>query len=156
MHDKTSRMTCVPSEDSDQPGHLPSLIRVFAVRMKKAWDLSYRFSPQRRLWSDWADAQADLSSRWAHMPFCWFCHEVAQILFVSKKKSTVIVACIHILTITVFSMYINKNYIAHIRVEFYGTILTNILQYFAIIFIIFLLHIAYSRKTDKHIKDCLL
>ena len=23
---------CVPSEDSDQPGHLPSLIRVFAVR----------------------------------------------------------------------------------------------------------------------------
>ena len=24
------------------------------------------------------DAQADLSLRWAHMPFCWFCHEVAQ------------------------------------------------------------------------------
>ena len=23
-------------------------------------------------WSDWADAQADLSLRWAHMPFCWF------------------------------------------------------------------------------------
>ena len=21
-------------------------------------------------WSDWADAQADLSLRWAHMPFC--------------------------------------------------------------------------------------
>ena len=31
-------------------------------------------------WSDWADAQAGLSLRWAHMPFCWFCHEVAQIL----------------------------------------------------------------------------
>ena len=30
-HDKTSKMACVPSEDSDQPGHLPSLIRVFAV-----------------------------------------------------------------------------------------------------------------------------
>ena len=29
-------------------------------------------------WSDWADAQADLSLRWAHMPLCWFCHEVAQ------------------------------------------------------------------------------
>ena len=26
---------CAPSEDSDQPGHSPSLIRVFAVRMKK-------------------------------------------------------------------------------------------------------------------------
>ena len=31
-HDKTIKMACVPSEDSDQPGHLPSLIRVFAVR----------------------------------------------------------------------------------------------------------------------------
>ena len=24
---------CVPNEDSDQPGHSPSLIRVFAVRL---------------------------------------------------------------------------------------------------------------------------
>ena len=30
-------------------------------------------------WSDWADAQADLSLRWAQGPFCWFCHEVAHI-----------------------------------------------------------------------------
>ena len=29
---------------------------------------------------DWADAQADLSLRWAHMPFCWFCHDVAHIM----------------------------------------------------------------------------
>ena len=29
-HDKTYKMTCVPSEDSDQPGHLPRLIRVDA------------------------------------------------------------------------------------------------------------------------------
>ena len=57
---------CAPSEDSDQPGHLPSLIRAFAVRMKKAWVLSYLLSAQRRLWSDRADAQADLSLRWAH------------------------------------------------------------------------------------------
>ena len=28
-------------------------------------------------WSDWADAHADLSLCWVHMPFCWFCHEVA-------------------------------------------------------------------------------
>ena len=34
---------------------------------------------QRRLWLDWADAQCDLSFRLAHMPFCWFCHELAQI-----------------------------------------------------------------------------
>ena len=29
-HDKTNKMTA-PSEDSDQPGHSPSLIRAFAV-----------------------------------------------------------------------------------------------------------------------------
>ena len=29
---KTNKMTCENSEDSDQPGHPPSLIRVFTVR----------------------------------------------------------------------------------------------------------------------------
>ena len=38
-HDKTNKMTCAPNEDSDQPGHPPSLIRDFALRMKKAWVL---------------------------------------------------------------------------------------------------------------------
>ena len=78
-YDKTNKLPCAPSEDSDQPGHPPSLITVFTIRMKKAWVLSYSFSAQRRLWSDWANAQADLSLRWAHMPFCWFCHDVAQL-----------------------------------------------------------------------------
>ena len=36
---------------------------------------------QRGLWSDWADAQADLSLRWAHRSFCWFCCEMAQISY---------------------------------------------------------------------------
>ena len=45
-----------PSEYSDQPEHPPSLIRVFAVRLKKALVLGYHLSAQRRLWSDWADA----------------------------------------------------------------------------------------------------
>ena len=42
-------MACAPSEDSDQPGHPPSLIRVFAVRMKKACVLSYPLMP-RLIW----------------------------------------------------------------------------------------------------------
>ena len=74
---KNNKMACAPSEASDQPGHPPSLIRVFAVHMKKAWVLCYPLSEQWRLWSDWVDAQADLSLRWAHMPFCWFCHKAA-------------------------------------------------------------------------------
>ena len=36
---------CASSEDSDQPGHPPSLIRVFAVRMEVALTLSYYFKP---------------------------------------------------------------------------------------------------------------
>ena len=61
-----------PNEDSDQPGHPPSLIRVFTVHKKKASVLSYPLSAQQRLWSDWADAQANLSLRCAHRSFCWF------------------------------------------------------------------------------------
>ena len=80
-HDKTNKMACAPSEDLDQPAvHPPSLIRVFAVHMKKAWVLSYPVSAQQRHWSDWADAQADLSLHWAHMPFCWCCHEAPHFL----------------------------------------------------------------------------
>ena len=71
-HDKTNKTACAPSEDSDQPGHPPSLIRVFAVRMVKAWTLSYPLCAKRRLWSDWADAQADLNLCWAHSHFVDF------------------------------------------------------------------------------------
>ena len=76
-HDKTNNVVCAPSEDSDQPGHL---IRVFAVRMKKHLVLIYPLSAQQRLWSDWADPQADLSLRWAHMPRCWFWHVADHIM----------------------------------------------------------------------------
>ena len=41
--DRANKMACALSEDSDQPGHPPSLIRVFAVRMEKA-DLSLRLA----------------------------------------------------------------------------------------------------------------
>ena len=53
-HDKTNKIACALSEDSDQLGHTPSLI---GVRMKKACVLSYPLSTQRRLWSDWADGR---------------------------------------------------------------------------------------------------
>ena len=64
---------CAPSEDSDQPGHPPSLIRVFAVRTNSAWVLSYPLSAQRRLirlggCPGWSEASLGAQS------FCWFCH----------------------------------------------------------------------------------
>ena len=39
--DKTNKMACAPSEDSDQPGHPSCLIRIFAVRLKVAKDPSF-------------------------------------------------------------------------------------------------------------------
>ena len=59
---------------------IPPVWSVFAVRMKKAWVLSYPFSAQPRLWSDWADARADLSHSLGVQSFCWFCHEAAHSL----------------------------------------------------------------------------
>ena len=38
---QTNIMTFKPSEDSDQPGHPLSQIRIFAVRLKTVWVLSY-------------------------------------------------------------------------------------------------------------------
>ena len=35
QHDKTNKMACAPGEDSDLPGHPPSLIRVCAQRKAK-------------------------------------------------------------------------------------------------------------------------
>ena len=86
--DKTNKLTCAPSKDSDQPGHPPSLIRVFAVRSMGSYGSKFSSCAQRRLWSDGADAQADLSLRWAHRPFCWFCHDAAQMLFNNEQFNT--------------------------------------------------------------------
>ena len=44
-------MTCAPSEYSDQPGHLPRLIVVFAIN---GWWPKVSSCGLRRLWSDWA------------------------------------------------------------------------------------------------------
>ena len=40
--------------------------------MKKVWVITYPLSAQRRLWSNWMHAQADLSLRWAHSHFAGF------------------------------------------------------------------------------------
>ena len=71
---------------NQQNGCSPSLIRVFAVCMKKAWVLRYPLSAQRRLlirlggcpgWSE--------SSLGAHS-FCWFCHVVAHFYNSCSRK----------------------------------------------------------------------
>ena len=43
-----------------------------SVSAWRNWVLSYPLSAQRRRWSDWVDAQAGLSLRWAHSHFIGF------------------------------------------------------------------------------------
>ena len=66
------------------PRRLISDSRVFAVHSVGSWGPKLPSCGQPRLWSDWAHAQADLSLRWARMPFCWFCHDAAQLSFQIK------------------------------------------------------------------------
>ena len=92
------------SEDSDQPGHPPGLIRVFTVRMKKDWILSYPLSASevsdqtgrmhRLIWVFALRIQSFFmrtaktlirlggcpgwsESSLGTQSFCWFCHEGA-------------------------------------------------------------------------------
>ena len=75
-HDKTNKMACAPTEDSDQPGHRPVWSESSLCAQWIAKDLSFLHADSED-WSDWADVQTDLSLRWAHMPLYWFCHEAA-------------------------------------------------------------------------------
>ena len=77
---KSTKWTVRPVKTQISLGICP-VWSVFAVRMKH-WVLGYPKSTQWRVWSDRADAQADLSLRWAQRSFCWFGHEAAHIDFV--------------------------------------------------------------------------
>ena len=46
---------------------------------EETFGLKLPLRAQRGLGSDWAKAQADLSLRWAHRSFCWFCHAAAHV-----------------------------------------------------------------------------
>ena len=66
LQDKTNRITYVPSKDWS--AWTPAqYIRAFTVWVEKRSVFNCPLSAQRRLWSDWADAQADLSLCWAHI-----------------------------------------------------------------------------------------
>ena len=72
VFEPSQQSDCAPSEDSDQPGHPPSLIGVFAVCLMGSSVAKLSSCGQRRLWSDWVDDQADPSLRWAHTHFVGF------------------------------------------------------------------------------------
>ena len=73
-HDKTYNKTYATSEDSDQPAHPRSLIRVFADRIWLLQPSSYPKRDKQKPLSFWLDAQADLSLYWSHKSYCRFCN----------------------------------------------------------------------------------
>ena len=79
-------MTCAPSEDSDQPWHQPQSDQCSLSAWKKLGSLATHWAHSKD-WSDWADPKADLSLRWAHGSFCWFCCAVTQLIIWPKINS---------------------------------------------------------------------
>ena len=100
-----------PSEDSDQTGRMPSLIWVFAVRMKKAWVLSYPLSAQRRLWPE--------SSLGAHSFVCFVMSRLILCLIRKQlcEKSIKIQVKNH-MSCSVICFYAKISYETHVLIEF--------------------------------------
>ena len=72
-HDKTIRMTCSPSE-----AHINLDIRPVWSKCSLCAATHWAHSKD---WSEWANAQADMSLRWAHRSFCWFCRAAVHLLY---------------------------------------------------------------------------
>ena len=71
-HDKTYNKTYVTSKDSDQSVHSPCLTRALVHPSLYSLEAVEFSCDQRRLWSDYADAQAYLSRRWSPKSYCRF------------------------------------------------------------------------------------
>ena len=89
--DKTNKVTVRPEStnylrNSGRHQVHSRLIRVFGVRMKKAWVLSYPLCAQRRLRLAWVSAQSDLESSLGAQSLCWFCHVVAHIFTLGASQ----------------------------------------------------------------------
>ena len=59
-------------------------LRLFSIHHFRI-SIIFSWVRQQRLWSDWANGQADPSLCWAHMSFCWFCCNTSQILFSERR-----------------------------------------------------------------------
>ena len=67
-HDKTNKVSVRPAKTQISLGICP-VWSVFTVRLMGSSGPQLSSCWQQRLWSEWVDAQADLSIRWAHSHF---------------------------------------------------------------------------------------
>ena len=84
-HDETYNKTCATSEDSDQPAHSRSLIRVFANRMCLLQLPGYSKRNKRQPLQYCVVVMADLSVCWSLRSYCRFCRALVHI-FTRKVK----------------------------------------------------------------------
>ena len=85
-HDKTNNVAVRPAKTQISLGIRPVWSESSLSAWRKLGSLATQLSAQRRFWSDWADAQADLSLLWVHKSFCWFCHELAHVWILSDLQ----------------------------------------------------------------------
>ena len=76
-HDKTYDKTCATSNDSDQPAHPRSLIRIFADRMRLLQSLGYSKMDEREPLVYCTGVQAGLSLCWSDRSYCMFFRALA-------------------------------------------------------------------------------
>ena len=88
-HYKTYNKTCATSEDSDQPAHPRSLIRVFADCLCRLQPPGYPKRDIREPLPYWVDVQADLSLCWSQRSYCRFCRALAHFLHLIQMMNIV-------------------------------------------------------------------
>ena len=76
-HEKSSKICMCPAKTQISLGIRPVWSESSLCAEWVAEDPSFLHADSEDT-DQWVDAQADLSLCWAHMPFCWFCHELAQ------------------------------------------------------------------------------
>ena len=84
QHDKINIMSVCPAKTQISLGIHPDWSEFSLSTWRKLGSLATQWAHSED-WSDWADAQADLSLRWAHS-FCWFCHVAAHIFSSSNFR----------------------------------------------------------------------
>ena len=75
MSQRTTKPTIKPvwPTKTDEPVYPPSMARVLIYPSLDNLEAVEGMCDQRRLWSECADAQADLSLFWSHKSYCRFC-----------------------------------------------------------------------------------
>ena len=69
-HDKTNKMSVRPAKTQISLGIRPVWSESSLSAWRKLGSLATHWAHSED-WSDWADAQADLTLRWEHFLFCW-------------------------------------------------------------------------------------